>query len=209
MTHITQCLNRKFYIFVLGALIFFFLIVIRGELNKPAFFYSNGLFAFGKGVTSTALQIGQEENIFFDKRTKARIFLSQDDIDENKNRWIVGNIDFVISSPVHGQPKVKKRDMEHTVLRIKFDLRYQIDTLEISFFDVYSDASITDVAIQEQVCYPTEQKYITYGVPLEGEYHVVFWNKTWGCAAKYNWHYKVTLHANGEALLAVQQSDVV
>jgi len=183
---------------------------MKGELNKEETFYSKGLTAFGEGVTSNAIVIGHEENIFFDKRTKARISLLQDEIDENNTRWIIGNIDFVIIVPDFEKYKAKKREIEYTVLRIKFDLRYQLDTLEIISFDVFSDCIITDVnIIQERLSPLTKENIIVYGIPLKGEYHINFWNTTWGCAAKFAWIYEITLNENGEVILALQQLDIV
>lgn len=194
--------------------------VVQGKFQKQSHFDPAVLSAFGEGITSTTLRVGREDNVPFDEITKARIFLSQDEIDEHRNRWLVGNMDIVISLPEYSvqskERKKENREIEYTILRIKFDLRYQIDTLEIISFDVYSDASLTDVEVYEQAWNPSEQKCITYGSPLEGDYHIIFWNKAQGCAAKYDWRYQITVNEdedifnkNGDILLEVQKSEAL
>lgn len=157
---------------------------------------SQGALLYGNGVSSESLMAGQEENVFLNERTKIRIACTQNDLDEQQNQWVKGNIAFVVYEPVQ-QQRAPKCEMEYTVLRTDFCLQYQPDTLEILSFSVTSESGTPRGELLEQTTDPIASNYIAYDTPLQGEHSVQFINYQWGIGMVYHWRYEMILHEDG------------
>ncbi len=203
MMYIMQChnigINKKRVVFCLVILVLLwagFQWLAHRQGDSDEYSASQGALLYGNGVSSESLMVGQEENIFLNERTKVKIAYTQNDLDENHNRWVKGNLALVVHVPVQ-QQNTKKCEMEYTVLRTNFCLQYQPDTLEILSFDVTSESGTPHGELLEQTTHLNVSNYIVYDMPLQGEHSVQFINYQWGIGMVYCWRYEMILREDG------------